>query len=271
MRYSFRLFVALLGAGLCASCATFGGDPPEATGSAALLESTLTEKSLLERRVARLETENARLSNELMAARRANEEAVAARETQSAPPPKLTTAPAPKPRAEPPAPPPAIVAELPQPTGDQNAGDEKPSTAVIDNPDAPELASSAPIESSPRLVQPTFTATDDVFQNDAETAPGAPQSASALYGVHLASYRRESEAREGWRQLQKENPSELGLLEPRLDPVSVDARGEFLRLIGGGLASREKADALCENLKAKGLYCAVSEFTGQRLSLGETG
>jgi hypothetical protein len=78
------------------------------------------------------------------------------------------------------------------------------------------------------------------------------------------------EARSGWRQLQRENPDELGLLEPRVEGVSVAGKGDFLRLVGGGFASRDKAESLCGQLKEKGLFCSVTSFEGERLSLAET-
>jgi hypothetical protein len=90
-------------------------------------------------------------------------------------------------------------------------------------------------------------------------------------GVHLASYRHREQAQEGWRQLQRENPDELGLLEPRIIAVTIPEKGDFLRLIGGGFSSQEKAAALCTNLKQKGVFCTVSGFEGDRLALGGAG
>ena len=106
-----------------------------------------------------------------------------------------------------------------------------------------------------------------MFENEAE---GDIKTQSVLFGVHLASYRKMDEARAGWRQLQRENPEELGLLEPRVEEISVEGKGQFLRLIGGGFASRDKAEALCGQIKAKGLFCTVESFEGERLSLAET-
>ena len=125
-----------------------------------------------------------------------------------------------------------------------------------------------PVETSPRLVQPTFASDETVFENEAE---GDIQTESVLFGVHLASYRQMEEARAGWRQLQRENPEELGLLEPRVEGVTVEGKGDFLRLIGGGFASQEKAMTLCAQLKARGLFCSVASFEGERLSLAQNG
>lgn len=139
--------------------------------------------------------------------------------------------------------------------------------AVVDDANAPALAQTDLVfEESPRLVQPAFASNEMVFENEAE---GEIQTSSVLFGVHLASYRLSDEAREGWRKLQRENPDELGLLEPRTEPVTIPDKGLFLRLIGGGFSSNEKAQALCANLKQKGLFCSVVSFQGQRLSLVE--
>ena len=102
------------------------------------------------------------------------------------------------------------------------------------------------------------------FENEASDEI---ETLSILYGVHLASYRQLDQARAGWRTLQRENPNELGLLEPRVEFVSLNEKGDFVRLIGGGFSSQQKAQALCATLKQKGLYCAVAGFEGERLSL----
>ncbi|HXI86559.1 MAG TPA: SPOR domain-containing protein, partial [Parvularculaceae bacterium] len=126
-----------------------------------------------------------------------------------------------------------------------------------------------PVDSAPRLVQPSFASdTDTVFENEAPDNVGI-KTTSVLYGVHLASYRRIADAEAGWRKLQRENPDELGLLEPRIEWITIDGRGEFVRLIGGGFSSRDKAEQLCLRLRAKKVYCAVRDFDGQRLSMND--
>lgn len=121
-------------------------------------------------------------------------------------------------------------------------------------------------EEAPRLAQPAFASAsaDTVFANEA--GPGEIAASNVLYGVHLASYRRLVDVQEGWRKLQHENPGELGLLEPRVERVTVPEKGQFLRLIGGGFVLEDKAAALCSSLKSKGLDCSVLRFRGERLS-----
>jgi hypothetical protein len=115
-------------------------------------------------------------------------------------------------------------------------------------------------------VQPTFSSSEQTFENEAH---GDIKLSSVLWGVHLASYRRAEEAGAGWRKLQRDFPDELGLLEPRIEKVTIDGKGEFLRLVGGGFSSREKARALCATLAAKGVFCRVASFGGDRLSLAD--
>lgn len=237
---------------ICASafltaCSTFGGGGSDGAVTGADDAYSNPREIEAQTKVARLQTENARLANRVLELQRENDRLRRARDAAA--------------QAE------AEAASEPAETAVALREPEVLQQPVVDNPDTPEMTSTeVPVEPAPRLTQPTFESTDAVFENEASSEARSP---AVLYGVHLASYRQEDEAREGWSKLQRENPDELGLLEPRLETVDVPDRGSFLRLIGGGLSSREKAEALCSNLKIKGLYCAVSDFTGERLSLVE--
>ncbi len=121
-----------------------------------------------------------------------------------------------------------------------------------------------PVESTPRLVEPSFVAVDAVFENEA--ADVNLETTSLLFGVHLASYRNPEDAALRWREFQEKYPDQLGLLEPRVQSITIAGRGEYHRLIVGGFASRSKADALCENLRMAKLYCEVMPFSGLSLS-----
>lgn len=241
-----RSLAAVAAAVVLSGCATLGGKEEAAiTGAAADdLAWSFARTAELESQVAQLEAEKAQLANQLAdmqaakaaAAKIEPEEVAQASEQPSAP-----SAPAVKPET---------VVAAPQ-AGQALAG-------------AP-----APVDSSPRLVQPSFASLEEtVFENE---AAGDIPLTSVMYGVHLASYRHEAEARNGWRKLQRENPDELGLLEPRVERVTIENRGAFLRLVGGGFATQEKADALCARLKSKGVYCSVTSFNGQRLSASTAG
>ena len=232
------------------ACSTFGGSGREAALPNEL-EATHERANALEVEVARLKSENARLSNQVLELQRENETLVAENdETLGAGAPDLKDGPGEAPVV--------IASAKPQPQ----------ENAVVDTANAPELEQSdVPVEEAPRLVQPSFASTEAVFENEVDG--DEIETTSVLFGVHLASYRNMPEAREGWQKLQRENPDELGLLEPRVETVTIPEKGVFMRLIGGGFSSQDKAAALCASLKEKSLFCAVSSFNGERLSLAD--
>lgn len=231
---------------ILSACASLpgGGDAPPELAETDPPEQTIQIASL-QAEVARLKSQNARLANEVLALQRERDRVAAASEEAQEQADETPSAP-------------------------ETANDKKePSKAVVDDAASPALAQSdVPVQNSPRLVQPAFASNDTVFENEAEE--GEIKTHSVLFGVHLASYRRMEEARAGWRQLQRENPDELGLLEPRVEGVDVENKGRFLRLIGGGFSSKDKAEALCAQLKTKDMFCSVASFEGERLSLAES-
>ncbi len=164
--------------------------------------------------------------------------------------------------------------EGPAPSG-APAAEKRPSTApaapvvAAPNVDASIPGAPVPVDDAPRLVQPSFASTEQIFENEA--ASPEIKLTSVLWGVHLASYKQPDDASAGWKKLQRENPDELGLLEPRIEKVTVEGKGEYLRLVGGGFSSREKAKALCDKLASKGVFCRIATFGGDRLSMLEIG
>lgn len=164
--------------------------------------------------------------------------------------------------------------EGPPPSGAM-AAEKRPSTApaapvvAAPNADVASPGAPVPVDNSPRLVQPSFASSEQIFENEA--ASPEIKLTSVLWGVHLASYRHSDDASAGWNKLQRENPDELGLLEPRIEKVTVEGKGEYLRLVGGGFSSREKAKALCDKLALKGVFCRVATFGGDKLSMLEVG
>ena len=248
-----RLISTLSAILFLSACSTLGGGEK----SAAIAETTPSEEAqvriaALEVEVSRLKSDNARLVATLLEKTRENEK-LARNATQ-------TNAAAER-QDEQPVTEPQQVMEL-SPTLTPPPIRE---TRSVGNGNAPQADDSdVPVEEAPRLVQPTFASTEEVFESEAN---GEIETQSVLFGVHLASYRKVEEAREGWRKLQRDNPDELGLLEPRVAQVNIPGKGVFMRLIGGGFSSQEKAMALCQSLKQKSLYCSVSGFEGERLSL----
>lgn len=252
---SVKLLSILAPVLLISACSTFSGGKSHNAVIEPDAEAAQTQVAQLKVEVTRLKSENARLTNRLLELERENEKLSAENEKSSAQEEKQEEVA----KADQPAPAPAVALRSGQPQ----------TKAVVERANAPEIKQSdVPVQDAPRLVQPSFASTEAVFENEASDEI---QTQSVLFGVHLASYRRIADAREGWRKLQRENPDELGLLEPRLEKVTIKGKGDFLRLIGGGFSSREKAAALCANLRQKGLYCNVTSFEGERLSLAEDG
>jgi hypothetical protein len=207
------------------------------------------EKSNLETQIAVLSTENTALKaqvSDLEKKLNSTQRAVALRDAQIAALPK-------------PAAPKLAPAQVEKPASTAPA--DPVVAAANANVALPEAR--AAIDAAPRLVQPTFSSAENTFENE---ATADIKVASVLWGVHLASYRRPEEASAGWRKLQRDFPDELGLLEPRVERVDVTGKGVFLRLVGGGFSSRDKASALCASLSSKGAYCRVANFGGDRLS-----
>lgn len=244
MRSALRAALLAAGALSAPGCGLLGSKQVEVAAEPSPPDAEL-RLAALEQEVLRLRQENSVLSERLAMA------------TKASPPAADPAAASPPPLKE------ETSIALTQP---RSAPEIKAETVVAaaDADRALASAPSKPVESSPRLVQPSFASQEEtVFENEAERDV---ELASVLFGVHLASYRQADEASAGWARLQRDFPAELGLLEPRLESVTIEGRGEFLRLIGGAFSSAEKAAALCATLKAKGVYCAVTDFGGRKLS-----
>lgn len=93
----------------------------------------------------------------------------------------------------------------------------------------------------------------------------APQSGQQ-YAVHLASYRSKEAAGAGWKTLTGQFPASLGGLETRLDPLDLGGGDSgYLRLLAGPFGDVRPAREICEAIRAKGGYCQVTIFRGDRL------
>ncbi len=238
------------------ACAVIGGDraEPDILGDEpGEVNWSFANATRLQNEISALKSENDRLKEELATLRQATVEARAEAEAaelaaKQAATPVLEAKATSSPVGEPP---------------------RAPSKTVVAAADIDRALADArpPVESSPRLVKPAFSDEKAVFQNEATS--GEVRLSNALFGVHLASYKTLEKARAGWSELQRTFPDELGLLEPRIEEVMIPDRGPFLRLIGGGFSSREKASSLCELLRGKGKYCEVAGFRGERLSVAD--
>jgi hypothetical protein len=236
-----RLIAVAALAGVLSACSATGGKQ-----NADILGDTPDEVNWTGLKNAELEAENEKLrtENEALTKRVA--------ELEKAATPPAETAPA--------------ASEAPGPTALQTPPKTQTVVSPVKVDEAFKGSPAPPVDPAPRLVQPSFASGEEtVFENEAS---GAIKTSSVLYGVHLASYTKSADAAKGWRKLQRENPDQLGLLEPRVVSVTVDGR-KFVRLIGGGFSSEEKATQLCESLKTRGVFCTVTGFEGERLSFSE--
>ncbi|MEE9301495.1 MAG: SPOR domain-containing protein [Alphaproteobacteria bacterium] len=75
--------------------------------------------------------------------------------------------------------------------------------------------------------------------------------------VHLASFRKEANAKTEWRRLNGLVPEILGGLTPRYVAVDLGDMGTFVRLLAGPLADLEAAKRLCARLHAEDQYCRL--------------
>jgi hypothetical protein len=254
--FSLRPVLAALVLAATPGCAALGVGKAgaEADVQADALIVAEAENASLSAELAGLKAENARLQTRVMELERKSAAAAKekAQQVADAAPIALKDTPAPDlaVRSTPSTAPAAPVVAAPE--------------TIVDLPEAP-----VPVDEAPRLVQPTFASTEQIFENEAESPE--IQLSSVLWGVHLASYRHAEEASTGWKKLQRENPDELGLLEPRIEKITIAGKGDYLRLVGGGFSSQQKAKALCDNLSSKGLFCRVAKFGGERLSVSELG
>ncbi len=79
--------------------------------------------------------------------------------------------------------------------------------------------------------------------------------------VHIASFRSENGAEQGWQILQKSHPDLLSNYDAQIREIDFGAgMGIFFRVQAGPLASEDSAKQLCERLKSRGLYFAVAFF-----------
>lgn len=82
--------------------------------------------------------------------------------------------------------------------------------------------------------------------------------AAGVPGLHLASYRSEGLAREGWGDLQKKFP-ELKALQVQYVPLILPEKGKFTRLIAVG-AERPELANLCAKLSSAKQYCLLIDL-----------
>lgn len=96
-------------------------------------------------------------------------------------------------------------------------------------------------------------------------------AAGQTYGMHLASYRTDASAQQGWSELQARHEDVLSGLEMRLATLNLDSLGgAYQRLLAGPFASVDAARAACEQLRPRDQFCQVTVYgAGGAASEGE--
>ena len=92
-----------------------------------------------------------------------------------------------------------------------------------------------------------------------KSAPAVAPEASAVgrAWVHISSFRTRRYARKHWDELTRRHGDLLGGYELDLARVDLGAeKGVWIRVRAGPLPGQDAAKALCERLRARGLYCA---------------
>jgi hypothetical protein len=87
------------------------------------------------------------------------------------------------------------------------------------------------------------------------------------YAIHLASYRSEMRAALGWKEYRAKFKPLIDALQPRVLGIDFnDGRGMFYRLKGGPFPNKAEAQKMCDEIKSRGEFCKVEEFTGTPLA-----
>ena len=106
------------------------------------------------------------------------------------------------------------------------------------------------------------------------TVPAAPTQLTSIspsvapaeqIGIHLASFRQQDSARQGWRELQGAYSDLLGGLDYRISTVQLSGgRGTFYRVKAGPFTDPSSAEEICSLLKSRNAYCVLSDFDGNK-------
>lgn len=96
--------------------------------------------------------------------------------------------------------------------------------------------------------------------------PEIAQAPSLFHGIHLASYRIEDNAYAGLATLRAMFPDLVEGRQARLEAVTLDGQGEYLRLKLGPFDSRAAAQQACQAFTAAGAFCQTVDFSGYPLT-----
>ncbi|MDF1792166.1 MAG: SPOR domain-containing protein [Thalassobaculaceae bacterium] len=94
------------------------------------------------------------------------------------------------------------------------------------------------------------------MEKDGATHTATPSSGdTGPWAIHLASYRSQRGAQNGWKILQGRFPALKGkkMITSEFDPGN--GRGTYVRLMGAGFPTRDAATQFCAPIKANGQFC----------------
>ena len=86
--------------------------------------------------------------------------------------------------------------------------------------------------------------------------------ASGSFAIHLASYKHMQYLQRGWSELREQFPVLLANQVPRAKSITRDDGTVYIRLKAGPFKTKQQVYDLCNKLKAKQIYCALSRFDG---------
>lgn len=101
-----------------------------------------------------------------------------------------------------------------------------------------------------------------VAAGGAAPAPAAGPAATSGFAVHLASMGSKEAAVEAAAKLRAKHAFLAGVQAVPPQPVEIEGRGTFWRVLFGPFSSRREAAALCARAKAEGADCFVRELGG---------
>jgi len=96
-----------------------------------------------------------------------------------------------------------------------------------------------------------------VEKEKAAEKPKGPQPA-----VHLASYRSQKQAEDGWKLIQRRHQTVLKGLEHEVTKVDLGKKGTYYRLKAGPLPNDAEAKKMCADLKKRRQFCEASTIGG---------
>jgi len=112
---------------------------------------------------------------------------------------------------------------------------------------------------APKMAAAQAAPTNLVDKDKAEKVekPKGPQP-----GVHLASYRSEKQAEDGWKLIQRRHRTVLKDMEHEVAKIDLGKKGVYYRLKAGPLKSAGEAKEICADLKKRRQFCEPSTVGG---------